>query len=115
VDVVGDPNKGTGIRTRQEWFNTSAFAQPAAYTYGNEKVNPFTAQMRHEIDLSVLRRVPIGLGEKRYFEFRADAFNLFNNVVFGVPDATISDTNFGQITSQQNGPRQLQIAVKFYY
>ena len=114
VNVVGDPNSGTGIHTREQWFNTSAFEQPA-YTYGTEGVNPYTAQMRREIDLSVLRRVPVGLGEERYFEFRVDAFNLFNNVVFNVPDTTISDTTFGEITSQQNSPRQMQIALKFYY
>jgi hypothetical protein len=115
VNVVGDPNSGTGIRTREKWFNTSAFEQPAAYTYGTEGVNPYTAQMRREIDLSLLRRVPVGLGEERYFEFRVDAFNLFNNVVFNVPDTTISDSNFGEVTSQQNTPRQLQLALKFYY
>ena len=71
--------------------------------------------MRRQIDLSLLRRVPVGLGEERYFEFRADAFNLFNNVVFGVPDTNISNTTFGEVRGQQNSPRQLQLAVKFYY
>jgi len=115
VNVVGDPNSGTGIRTRQQWFNTSAFEQQAPYTYGNEKVNPYTAQMRRQIDLSLLRRVPVGLGEERYFEFRADAFNLFNNVVFGVPDTNIANTTFGEVRGQQNSPRQVQLALKFYY
>jgi hypothetical protein len=115
LNVVGNPNSGSGIHTQSEWFNTSAFAQPAAYTYGNEKVNPLTAQMRHEVDLTLSRQFHVGLGETRYFEFRADSFNLFNNVVFNTPDASISDTRFGQITSQQNQPRQLQVALKFYY
>lgn len=115
LNVVGNPNSGSGIHTQSEWFNTSAFAQPAAYTYGTEPVNPLTAQMRHEIDLTLSRQFHVGLGETRYFEFRADSFNLFNNVVFNTPDASISDTRFGQITSQQNQPRQLQVALKFYY
>jgi hypothetical protein len=115
LNVIGDPNSGPNIHTRAEWFNTSAFAQPAAYTYGTEKVNPFTAQMRHETDLSLFRQFHVGLGEERFFEFRADSFNLFNNVVFNTPDASISDTTFGQVRSQQNQPRQLQVALKFYY
>lgn len=115
LNVTGNPNSGPGIHTRAEWFNTSAFAQPAAYTYGNEKVNPLTAQTRHEVDMSVFRQFHAGLGETRYFEFRADSFNLFNNVVFNTPDASISDTTFGQVLSQQNQPRQLQLALKFYY
>ena len=80
-----------------------------------EKENPFTAQMRHETDLSLFRQFHVGLGEERFFEFRADSFNLFNNVVFNTPDASISDTTFGQVRSQQNQPRQLQVALKFYY
>jgi hypothetical protein len=78
--------------------------------------------MRHDVDMSLLRQFHIGLGETRYFEFRADSFNLFNNVIFNGPNANISNysanpvTNtFGVITSQQNSPRQLQMALKFYY
>ena len=109
------PNAGSGIHTRAEWFNTSAFVQPAPYTYGTEKVNPYTAQTRHDVDLSLFRQVHAGIGQGRYFEFRLDSFNLFNNVIFSPPDASISDTTFGQVLSQQNQPRQLQVAVKFDY
>jgi hypothetical protein len=131
VNVVGNPNMGsvTHTPTGPAWFSPTAFAAPAAYTYGTEKVNPFTAQMRHEVDMTLSRQFHIGLGEQRYFEFRADAFNLFNNVVFNIPDTNIGDysTNaasnkFGVVTSQQNeqtnggnGTRNLQVALKFYY
>ncbi len=115
LNVVGNPNSGPGIHTQQQWFNTSAFVQQAPYTYGNESVNPLTAQMRHDVDLSLFRSFHVGLGESRYFQFRADAFNLFNNVVFGVPNTSISGANYGVVTSQQNQSRQLQLALKFYY
>jgi hypothetical protein len=124
VNVVGDPHTGsvTNTPTGPQWFNPGAFAEPAAYTYGTEKVNPYTAQMRHETDLSLFRQFHVGLGEERFLEFRADSFNLFNNVVFNTPDASLSDysanpasNKFGVITSQQNQPRQLQVALKFYY
>ena len=115
LNVTGNPNSGPGIHTRAEWFNTSAFAQPAPYTYGNEKVNTLVGQHWNDVDLSIFRKFPIGLGEERYFEFRAESFNLFNNVVFNPPDGNISDTNFGQVTSQWNVPRELQMSLKFYY
>jgi hypothetical protein len=115
LNVVGNPNGGAGIHTQQEWFNTSAFEQPAPYTYGTEGVNAYTSQMRHNVDTSLMRSFHLGLGEQRYFEFRADAFNLFNNVIFRIPDTAISDANFGQVTGQQNVQRQLQVALKFYY
>jgi hypothetical protein len=115
VNLVGDPNSGTGIHTQQKWFNTSAFVQQAQYTYGNEKPNSLVSQHWNNVDMSLFRKFPIGLGEERYFEFRAEAFNLFNNVVFNAPDGSISNTTFGQVTSQWNTPRELQMSLRFTY
>ena len=115
MNVSGNPNAGAGIHTRAEWFNTSAFTAPTGYTYGNEKVNSFVSQHFNDLDMSLFRDFHLGLGEERYFEFRAESFNLFNNVVWGTPDNTNTDANYGQITGQRNTPRQLQMSLKFYY
>lgn len=116
VNVIGDPNAGSNIHTQKQWFNPAAFAQQAAYTYGNERPNQWVGQHWNNVDMSLFRQFPIGLGEGRYFEFRAEAFNLFNNVVFNTPDSNISHTTtFGQILSQWNTPRELQMSLKFYY
>jgi hypothetical protein len=112
-NVVGDPN--SGAHTQQEWFNTSAFATPNAYTYGNEKPNALTSNWGRNLDLSLFRQFHVGLGEHRYFEFRAEAFNLFNAVQFQPPNSTLGGTNYGVVTAQQNVPRQIQFALKFYY
>lgn len=113
ADVVG--NAHLGHPTAQEWFNTAAFASPPSFTYGNEKVNPFTTDWGRNLDLSLFRQFHVGLGERRYFEFRAEAFNIFNTVVFGQPGNSLGGTNFGTATTQQNTPRQLQLGLKFYY
>ena len=115
MNVSGNPNAGAGIHTRAEWFNTSAFTAPTGYTYGNEKVNSYVSQHFNDLDMSLFRDFHLGLGEERYFEFRAESFNLFNNVVWGTPDNTNTDANYGQITGQRNTPRQLQMSLKFYY
>lgn len=115
MNVVGNPNGGRGIHTRSEWFNTAAYAVPAPYTYGNETVNPLTSDWNRELDLSLFRTFHVGAGERRYFEFRADSFNLFNDVVFAKPDANSTDSTYGQVTGQANTPRQLQLALKFYF
>ena len=115
MNVTGNPDSGHGTHTRQEWFNTSAFSPPTGYTYGNERVNSLVSQHFNNLDMSLFRDFHLGHGEARYFEFRAESFNLFNNVVWGVPDRTNTDTNYGQITSQRNSPRQLQMSLKFYY
>ncbi|HTW80547.1 MAG TPA: carboxypeptidase regulatory-like domain-containing protein [Terracidiphilus sp.] len=119
MNIVGNPF-GTGTHTQTEWFNPAAFAVPG-YAYGTEKVNPFVSQHYNDVDLSLFRDFHIGLGEARYFEFRAESFNLFNNVVFGVPDTTSTDTTFGQVLGERLGQnnlpatRQLQMSLKFYY
>ena len=105
----------SGPHTLKEWFNTSAFTAPTNYTYGNEKVNSLNGQHFNDVDMSLFRDFHIGLGEERYFEFRAETYNLFNNVVWSNPDSGSTDANYGQITGQRNGSRQLQMALKFFY
>jgi hypothetical protein len=80
-----------------------------------KRPNSYVSQHFNDVDLTLSRTFQIGLGEERYFEFRADSFNLFNNVVWGTPDNTNTDANYGQITGQRNSPRQLQMSLKFYY
>lgn len=115
MNVTGNPNSGSGIHSRLEWFNTSAFTSPTGYVYGNEKVNSLVSQHFNDVDLSLFRDFRLGLGEERYFEFRAESFNLFNNVVWGTPDNTNTDQLYGEITGQRNSPRQLQMSLKFFY
>jgi hypothetical protein len=115
ADVVSGQSATSSGGNIAEWFNTAAFAIPAPYTYGNEKPNTLVTDWGRNLDLSLFRQFHIGLGEKRYFEFRAEAFNVFNNVVFSYPDSGIGDANYGKVTGQMNTPRQLQLGVKFYF
>ena len=58
----------------------------------------------------------VPLGEARRLEFRLETFNLFNWVNFDFPGASVSNLNtFGQITSTLGDPREMQLAVKFYF
>jgi hypothetical protein len=54
------------------------------------------------------------VGERVSYEFRAEFYNAFNNVNFGAPDAGLTDSNFGQISSAGD-PRILQMALKLKF
>ena len=64
-------------------------------------------------DLSVGKQFQIR--EEMNFEFRVEAQNAFNHPVFGTPDTTVGDDNFGTITYTSVGPRELQLGFKFNF
>ena len=53
--------------------------------------------------------------EKFKAQFRAEVFNLTNTPQFYGPQTNISSSSFGQITSQANFNRILQLGVRFEY
>jgi hypothetical protein len=65
-------------------------------------------------DFSVHKK--IAFSESKYFQFRAEIFNVFNRTNFSNPDGGYSDgpTAFGLITSAGD-PRLLQFALKFFF
>jgi Carboxypeptidase regulatory-like domain len=67
-------------------------------------------------NMSLTKTIPIH--EKMRMEFRAEAFNVFNRVRFGTGSTQLQSQTFGVLTgagSQINTPRNLQLALKFYY
>jgi hypothetical protein len=65
------------------------------------------------IDFMLSKRTAIR--ERLNLEFRAEAFNLFNWVNFGVPDSNVGDPGFGIISSTTTSPRILQLALKLSF
>ena len=47
-------------------------------------------------------------------DFRAEAFNLLNRVIFGTGNNNLNNNAFGQVTSA-NTPRQMQMGLKVYW
>ena len=97
-----------------QWFNTSAFAQPAPFTFGNapRTLPNVRAPGERSLDFSLFKEIPFG--ENRRAEFRAEFFNLTNTPNFGVPGLALGTGNFGVIGGQANAPRQVQFGLKLY-
>jgi hypothetical protein len=116
ANLVGNPHLGN--KTKAEWFNTAAYAIPAQYTYGNGGRNTLQAQRWINLDSSVIRSFPII--EHMRFEFRAEAFNIFNHPIFAAPSADLNNpSSFGAIgfasTNQANLNRILQMSGKVVF
>ena len=113
ANLVGNPKAST--KTKQEWFNTAAYAIPQQYTYGDGGRNTQQYQRWINLDMSVIRSFPIK--EQFHFEFRAEAFNLANHPIFGQPGNDLnSPSTFGSIgTNQANLNRILQVSGKLVF
>ena len=59
----------------------------------------------------------VALTEARYFQLRLEAFNVTNTPTFATPHMTYGASNFGVIDSYagSRGPREMQVAIKFYF
>jgi len=104
-----------------EWFDTSAFSYPAVINPNGQNstfIAPGTLGRNsmygpgyRDLDASIGKDFPFAEGVAAHFT--ADAFNLSNTPAFTNPDTTMTDGNFGQITSvRANSERQLQLSLR---
>ena len=113
ADFVRDATLPEDQRTLQRWFDTTAFATPAIYTFGNLGRNTLYGPGRWNLDSSLFKDFLIK--ERLTVQFRAEAFNLFNHPQFGQPNATLGTGTVGTITSTVGNPRQLQLALRVQF
>jgi hypothetical protein len=119
-NLTGNPNdlpKSRGRSTKiAEWFDTGAFSQNAAYTFGNAPRTFGRGPDLVSSDLTLLKRV--ALHEQQGIEFRLEDFNAFNHANLGNPNTSYGSAKFGQITSLQSGTtpsRTLQLAAHYTF
>jgi hypothetical protein len=112
---IGNGSLPSNQRSYKDWFDLTAFASPAQYTFGNSGTGILLGPGYFDADLGVFRSVKIT--ERSKLTFRAESFNTFNNVNFSAPNATIGTATAGTISSTVVGPggssaRVLQLAAK---
>ncbi|HZQ52317.1 MAG TPA: carboxypeptidase regulatory-like domain-containing protein [Bryobacteraceae bacterium] len=72
--------------------------------------NPWRAQW----DMALDKR--FNFSERVNFQFRLEAFNVFNTPILGAPNNTTSSLNFGLVTANQtNFPREVQLGFKLNF
>ena len=109
-------------RTRDRWFDTSAFVNPPNFTFGN--VGRTLPDVRGpglmNVDLALLKTQK--LREKLRLQFRAEAFNIANLTNLGQPNVSFSpgadgrnaSATFGSISSSHDA-RSLQFGLKLLW
>lgn len=96
-------------------------SNPAPFTLGNAPRTITTVRLpgARDSSLALFKEFPLTSNrEGMRFEFRAEAFNAFNHPRFSGPDTNFGPgtaNTFGRISSTANGPRELQLGLKFYF
>jgi len=96
------------------WVDPAAFGIPQ-FAYGNVGRNSFRSKAVFSTDFALVKE--FHAGERAIFQFRAEAFNIFNIMNYGVPDSEVGYSNFGTITglAEQQYPRQFQFGLKLTF
>jgi hypothetical protein len=103
-----DPNK-------DKYLASSAFpTQPTGILGNAPRRNPFLRNFPGYNENVSLAKT-FAFRERLRMDFRAEAFNIFNRVVFGGPQTNLNSATFGVISSQSNAARQMQGGLKLYW
>jgi Carboxypeptidase regulatory-like domain len=120
-NIVGNPKRNHGSDWVDNYFAGNDpnvhpnFVRPDDYTLGDapRTLGSLRSPSHFTADLSLGKQFQIR--EEMNFEFRIEARNAFNHPVFGTPDTSVDDGNFGAITNTSVGPRQVQLGFKFNF
>ncbi len=118
ADFLGT-NIGQAVRSGQnhaamvsQYFNTALYANNQINTFGNSPLNALAGPRFFDEDFSALKNFSVT--ERMKLQFRAEGFNIFNNVNFGQPGLTVGNPSFGKITSAQSS-RIFQFGLKLSF
>jgi hypothetical protein len=107
-----DANLPRGERTPARWFDTSAFALQAPFTFGSAERNSVLGPGYANIDLSIAKKWP--LRGTSALEARWDVFNLLHRANFDLPNRILGTPNFGRVFSAKN-PREMQLGLRLTF
>jgi hypothetical protein len=119
-DLVGNPHSGFSSNDPSTFgplfYNPSAYAIPTGLTFGNVGRNTLYLPGRVNFDFGVTKRFVVT--ERTGFDFKWEAFNLFNHTQFGNGTDSI-DSSFGSPTflhlTTAHAPRRMQFGLRFYF
>jgi len=131
-DQVAVPVLSTSRTIREDYFgqgagNASFFSIPIDLPggtgpnqgrFGTLGRNTFRGPGFRNFDLALVKDTPLGMragAELASLQFRAEFFNVFNIVNFGLPSNILLGPGFGEISRTAGSSRQIQFSLKVIY
>jgi len=131
-DQIGKPDFSTRRKVREDYFglganNGSFFSIPINLAdgtgpnlgrFGTLGRDTFRGPAFDDFDISLIKDTPFGKrgnAEAATLEFRAEVFNIFNLVNFGLPSNIVLGSGFGLINKTAGPSRQIQFSLKLIY
>lgn len=114
---------GSRVAARAQWFDTTVYCRPGVDAgcpgvgplglLGNTRPATLSDPGYRNVDASLFRS--FGFRDDIKLQLRAEVQNVFNLVNLGAPSASMSSTNFGQITGSGGGARIIQIGARVLF
>jgi hypothetical protein len=131
-DLISMPHFSTSRAVRDDYFgmganNASFFNIPINVAggtgpnhgrFGTMGRDTFRGPGYHDFDFALIKDTPFGHRGNADFgtvEFRAEFFNMFNIVNFGLPSNILRGSGFGIISKTAGTSRQIQFSLKLIY
>ncbi len=131
-DQIGTPDLSTSRNVREDYFglganNASLFyipidvpggTGPNSGVFGTLGRNTFRGPALRNFDMALIKDTRMGnqaKGELASLQFRAEFFNVFNIVNFGLPSNILLGPGFGEISHTAGNSRQIQFSLKLIY
>src|SRR6266849_6621044 len=131
-DLATMPNFSTSRAVREDYFgmgaaNSSLFQIPITVPggtgpkngrFGTLGRNTFRGPGFRDFDIALIKDTAFGHrgnGELANLQFRAEFFNIFNEVNFGLPSNIVRGSGFGVISRTAGPSRQIQFSLKVIY
>jgi len=112
ANVIGNGVLPRSDRTFVRYFNTSAFAAPAAGTFGNGGRNILRRPGTNNSDVSISKNFRILEGKR--IQLRGEFFNIWNHLSFNNIETTLGNAGFGAINGADPA-RVVQLAARFEF
>jgi hypothetical protein len=131
-DQIGNPELSTSRTVREDYFglganNPSYFYVPTNVPggsgpnrgrFGTLGRNTFRGPGFRNFDMALIKDTPLSTRagrDRASLQLRAEFFNVFNLVNFGLPSNTVLGPGFGEISRTAGNSRQIQFSLKLIY